>query len=244
MALLWHELRAAIPLIAHGNPYLFSVIGFTLEVAAIATAVATVIGLPVGLAIGLGRFRGRGVLQVLANASMGAPPVLVGLFLFLIFVPQGPLGALHLNTTQAGVFVAQSVLALPYTVALTAAAVQALPPGLPAQARLLGAGRVQLALLALREARIGVMTAIIAALGTGLSEVAAIVIVGGNAYGYDQTLASASLYEANAAAYADAVAIGIVLLALIVVLMGGVTLLGQRTGGIRMRFARPEAASP
>ena len=133
-------------------------------------------------------------------------------------------------------FIAQTVLALPYVVALTAAAVQGLPAGLPAQARLLGAGRRQLALLALREARIGVMAGIIAALGTTLSEVGAIVIVGGNVYGYDQTLASAVLYEANAAQYADAIALGIVLIGMILVLMGGVSLLQLRGTGIRMRF--------
>lgn len=238
MGLLWHELRAAVPLILHGDPYLVNVIEFTLRVAVVATAVASVIGLPLGLALGLGRFPGRGVLRVLANASLGMPPVLVGLVLFLAFTPAGPLGALHLNATRTGVIVAQSILALPYTIALTAAAVEALPAGLPAQARLLGAGRLQLWTLALREARIGVMAGVIAALATSLAEVAAIVIVGGNAYGYDQTLASAALFETGAAQYAEAVAIGIVLLALIVVLMGGLSLLGQRGGGIRLRLGR------
>ena len=233
---MWELLRDAVPLIAHGNPYLISVIWFTVQVAAIATGVATVIGLPLGLAIGLGRFRGRRALQVLANASLGLPPVLVGLFLFFVFAGQGPLGGLHLPVTRRAVFVAQTILALPYVVALSAAAVQALPPGLAAQARALGAGRIQLSILALREARIGVLAAIIAALGTSLSEVGAIVIVGGNVFGYDQTLASAALYEANAAHYADAVAIGIVLTGLILVLMGGVSALQHQGTGIRLRF--------
>jgi len=134
------------------------------------------------------------------------------------------------------VFVAQTVLALPYVVALSAAAIQGLPPGLLGQARLLGAGRRQLSQLALREARIGVMAALIAALGTSLSEVGAIVIVGGNVYGYDQTLASATLYEANAARYADAVAIAIVLIGLILLLMCGLGVLQQQGDGIRWRF--------
>jgi tungstate transport system permease protein len=243
MNLIWEEIKAAVPLIFHGNPYLFSVIGFTLKVAAIATVVATVLGVPIGLAIGLGRFRGRRTLQIFVNASLGLPPVLVGLFLFLVFVPQAPLGGLQLNTTREGVYVAQAILAMPYTVALTAAAVQGLPPALLGQARLLGAGRVRLAALALREARIGVIAAVLAALGTALSEVAAIAIVGGNVYGYDQTLASAALYEANQARYADATAIAIVLLALIVILMGGVSLLQHTGGGIRMRFrGRPATA--
>ena len=236
MRLLWDELSRAVPMIVHGNPTLLSVIWFTIQVAVIATTSAAVIGLPIALAIGLGRFRGRRTLQILANASLGLPPVVAGFFLFLLFVPQGPLGALHLNITRRGVFVAQTVLALPYVVALSAAAIQGLPPGLLGQARLLGAGRRQLSQLALREARIGVMAAMIAALGTSLSEVGAIVIVGGNVYGYDQTLASATLYEANAARYADAVAIAIVLIGLILLLMCGLGVLQQQGDGIRWRF--------
>ena len=236
MGLLWDELIRAVPMIVHGNPTLLSVIWFTIQLAVIATTSAAVIGLPIALAIGLGRFRGRRTLQILANASLGLPPVVAGFFLFLLFVPQGPLGGLHLNVTRRGVFVAQTVLALPYVVALSAAAIQGLPPGLLGQARLLGAGRRQLSQLALREARIGVMAALIAALGTSLSEVGAIVIVGGNVYGYDQTLASATLYEANAARYADAVAIAIVLIGLILLLMCGLGVLQQQGDGIRWRF--------
>ena len=236
MGLLWDELIRAVPMIVHGNPTLLSVIWFTIQLAVIATTSAAVIGLPIALAIGLGRFRGRRTLQILANASLGLPPVVAGFFLFLLFVPQGPLGALHLNITRRGVFVAQTVLALPYVVALSAAAIQGLPPGLLGQARLLGAGRRQLSQLALREARIGVMAAMIAALGTSLSEVGAIVIVGGNVYGYDQTLASATLYEANAARYADAVAIAIVLIGLILLLMCGLGVLQHQGDGIRWRF--------
>jgi len=236
MGLLWDELIRAVPMIVHGNPTLLSVIWFTIQLAVIATTSAAVIGLPIALAIGLGRFRGRRTLQILANASLGLPPVVAGFFLFLLFVPQGPLGGLHLNITRRGVFVAQTVLALPYVVALSAAAIQGLPPGLLGQARLLGAGRRQLSQLALREARIGVLAALIAALGTSLSEVGAIVIVGGNVYGYDQTLASATLYEANAARYADAVAIAIVLIGLILLLMCGLGVLQHQGDGIRWRF--------
>jgi tungstate transport system permease protein len=236
MTLLWDELSRAVPMIVHGNPTLLSVIWFTIQVAVIATTSAAVIGLPIALAIGLGRFRGRRSLQILANASLGLPPVVAGFFLFLLFVPQGPLGALHLNITRRGVFVAQTILALPYVIALSAAAIQGLPPGLLGQARLLGAGRRQLSQLALREARIGVMAAMIAALGTSLSEVGAIVIVGGNVYGYDQTLASAVLYDANAAHYADAVAIAIVLIGLILLLMCGLGVLQHQGDGIRWRF--------
>ena len=236
MQLIWDEIRKAVPMILHGNPTLLHVISFTLEVALAATAAATAIGLPIGLAIGLGRFRGRNVLRVIANVSLAIPPVLVGVFLFVLFLPEAPLGSLHMIWTKRVVFVAQTILALPFIVALTAAAVQGLPPGLLAQARLLGAGRVQLGTLALREARIGVIAAVIAALGTSLSEVAAVVILGGNIYGYDQTLTSATLYEVNGSLYADAVAIAIVLMGLILILMGGLGLLQHQGNGLRLRF--------
>jgi tungstate transport system permease protein len=241
--LLWETFRHAVPLIFHGNPNLWSVIWFTIQVALIATASAAVIGLPIALVIGLGRFRGRGALQLLANASMALPPVLVGLFAFMAFTPRGPFGSLHLNATRTGVFAVQTVLALPYVVALGAAAVRALPPGLLGQAKLLGAGPFQLSVLALREARIGVIAGLLAALGTALSEVGAVVIVGGNAYGYDQTLASASLFEANGAHYSDAVAIALVLVALIVVLMGAFSLLQHQSGGLRLRFRATAATA-
>jgi tungstate transport system permease protein len=236
MSFLWDQLRSAVPLILNGNPYLLSIIWFTIQVAAIATTAAVVVGLPIGVVLGLGRFRGRGVLIWLANAGLAVPPVLVGLVLFMLFVPEGPLGGLRLELTRQGVFIAQALLALPFVIALSTAAIQGLPAGLLDQARAFGAGRAALARLSVREARIGVIAAVIAAMAVTLSEVGAIVIVGGNVYGYDQTLASAALYEANAAAYTEAIAIGIVLIALILVLLGGLSLLQERGRGIRWRF--------
>ncbi|HEU0317469.1 MAG TPA: ABC transporter permease [Solirubrobacteraceae bacterium] len=240
MRLLWDEFQRAVPLIWGGNAYILSVTWVTIRVALISTGIALVLGLPLALALGLGRFRGRRTLQILANASLGLPPVIAGLVLFLLFIPQGALGSLHLVFTLKAVYVAQTVLALPYVVALTAAAIQGLPPGLLGQARVLGAGRGQLCALAVREAKIGVLAAVIAALGSTLSEVGAVVIVGGNVHGYDQTLASAVLEQVNSASYTNAVAIGIVLMLLILLLLGVLTVLQQREGGIGLRF-RPSA---
>jgi tungstate transport system permease protein len=213
-----------------------SIIGFTLQVVAIATGVAVLLGVPLGLAIGLGRFRGRAVCHALANVSMAVPPALVGVVLFLLFLPQAPLGGLQLTFTRRAVIIAQVLLALPYTTALTAAAVQALPGGLIGQARRFGARRRQLAVLALREARIGVLAAVIAAAGTALSEVAAAVIVGGNDYGYDQTLAGSALYYTDGGFFTQALAVAIVLAAMILVLLGALGVLQQYSGGIRWRL--------
>ena len=237
MGFLWAQLRQAVPLIWGGNGYILSVAWVTIRLALVATAVATAIGLPIGLAIGIGRFRGRRVAHALANAGLAVPSVIVGVFVLLLLLPAGVLGSLRIEFTLNGVYIAQTLLALPYVVALTAAAVQGLPPGLTAQARALGAGRAQVAVLALREARIGVLAAVIAALGTSLSEVGAVVIVGGNVQNHDQTLASAVLQQLNDYAnYPYAIGIGIVLLVLILVLMAALTVIQQRTGGVRLRF--------
>ncbi len=214
----------------------FSVTWVTIKVAVVSTTSAVLIGLPIGLALGLGRFQGRRALQILANASLALPPVIVGVLALLLLVPQGAFGSLRIAFMLTAVYIAQTILALPYIVALTPAAIQGLPPGLLAQARAHGASRLQLSALALREAKIGVLAAVIAALGSALAEVGAVVIVGGNVENYDQTLASAALFEANAAHYADAVAIGIVLAVLIVALMGSVSLLQHQGGGVRLRF--------
>jgi len=234
---LWHQVRAAIPLIFSGNSYILSVTWVTIKVAVVATGFALLIGLPIGLALGLGRFRGRRALHILANASLALPPVLVGVGVLLLFLPQAAFGGLRIEFTLRAVYVAQTFLALPYIVALTPAAIQGLPPGLLAQARVLGAGRRQLSTFALREAKIGVIAAVIAALGSALSEVGAVVIVGGNIEGRDQTLASAVLSQIDDYnSYPNAIGIGIVLLVLVLVLLGILTVLQQRTGGINLRF--------
>jgi tungstate transport system permease protein len=237
MGFIWHEIRSAIPLILGGNEYILAVTWVTIRVAVISTTAALVIGLPIGLAIGLGRFRGRRALHILANASLALPPVIVGVFVLLFVLPQGAFGSWHIAYTIKAVYVAQTILALPYIVALTPAAIQGLPPGLLAQARILGAGRRHLSALALREAKIGVLAAIIAALGASLSEVGAVIIVGGNIQNYDQTLASAIVQQVNDYTnYPYAVGISLVLLGLILMLAAILTVVQQRAGGLHMRF--------
>jgi tungstate transport system permease protein len=200
----------------------------TLKVAGVSTGLGLILGAPVGLALGLGRFRGRRVAQALANVGFVLPPVLVGLVLSLLMFPAAPLGRLHLIYTLNGVYVAQTVLALPIVIALTNSAVQAVPPGLLTQARGFGANTVQVWSLALREARIGILTAAIAAVGSALSEVGAVVLVGGNVSGRDETLASATLAQVNAGNYANGVAIGIILLGLMTIIIAALTFAQQR----------------
>ena len=228
MHFIWEGVKDAFRLITHGDHEVFSVMGVTLRIALEATAIALVLGLPIGLWLGLGRFRGRRVGLVLVNAGLGLPPVVVGLVVSLLLFRQAPLGGLHLIYTVNGVIVAQALLALPVVAALSAAALQAVPVALRDQARALGASHLRVAALALREARVGVLAATIAAMGSALSEVGAVVLVGGNIQGQTQTLASAVLVRVSAGDYGRGIALGAILLGLIVVISAGLTLAQQR----------------
>jgi tungstate transport system permease protein len=126
------------------------------------------------------------------------------------------------------VILAQAILAFPVVAALTAAAVQSLPDGLLEQARAFGASRAAVALLALREARVGILAATIAAVGSAFAEVGAVVLVGGNIEGQTQTLASAVLVRVSAGEYGTAIALGILLLGLVLILAGALTVMQQR----------------
>lgn len=225
-------LRQAWDLIWAHDPYLWHLVEVTLWVALWSTAIALVLGLPIALLLGLGRFRGRGVLVTFANAGLTLPPVVVGLVLALLMFPQAPLGRFHLLFTLKGVLVAQTVLALPIVIALSYVAIREISPGLVAQARAYGAGRLQIWALAVREAQIGIMAAVIAAVGSGLSEVGAVVLVGGNVVGEDQTLASAALQQVEAGHFAEGLAIGILLLGLILIVVAVLTVL-QSAGAAR-----------
>jgi tungstate transport system permease protein len=217
----------AVRLLVHGDHDILVVVGTTLRVALWSTLLALATGLPLGLALGLGRFRGRRAGLALANAGMGLPPVVVGLIAALLLFRGAPLGGLNLLYTLNGVILAQALLALPLVSALTAAAVQALPPGLLEQARAFGASRAQLGGLALREARVGVLAAVIAALGSAFAEVGAVVLVGGNIEGETQTLASAVLVRVSAGEYGRAIALGTILLGLILLLAAALTFVQQ-----------------
>lgn len=225
---MWRGLREAWHLIITGDPTVIRVTEFTLKVAAISTGVAIVVGVPLGVAIGLGRFRGRQIALVLANAGLILPPVLVGLVLSLLMFPAAPLGRFHLLFTPHGVYLAQTVLAVPIVVALTSSSVRAVPAGLLLQARAFDAGTLQVWALAIRESRIGIMTGVIAAVGSALSEVGAVVLVGGNVVGSDQTLASATIFAVDQAQFAYAMAIGIILLGLILIVTAALTYALQR----------------
>ena len=225
---LWDGLRQAVDLLLSGDDQVLDIVGVTLRMAFWSTLLALAAGLPLGLLLGLGRFRGRGGALALVNAGMGLPPVIVGLVVALLLFRGAPLGGLDLLYTLNGVILAQAVLAFPIVAALTASAVQSLPDGLLDQARAFGASRTAVAALALREARIGVLAATIAAAGSAFAEVGAVVLVGGNIQGQTQTLASAVLVRVSAGEYGTAIALGILLLGLVLILAAALTAIQQR----------------
>jgi len=223
MNFIWDGVKGAFELLFEGNGDVYQVLGVTLHVGIAGTFFALLVGLPLGLLFGLGRFRGRRAGLILLNAGLGLPPVVVGLVVALFLFRGAPLGGLEWIYTLNGIILAQAILAFPIVGAFTATAVDAVPRALFDQARALGASRLQLATLALREARVGVIGATIAAFGSALSEVGAVVLVGGNVHGQTQTLATAVLAEVSAGEYGTAIAFGILLLGLVGICGGALT---------------------
>ena len=221
----------ALERIASGDDALVATAWRTLRLALESTALALAVGIPLGTWLGMGTGRGRRLGQVLANAGLGLPPVVLGVYLALLLLPGSPLGALNWTNTLEGIVLAQVLLALPIVVALTTAAVAQVPPSLTDQARAFGASALRRGVLAVREARVGVLAAVIAALGSAVAEVGAIVIVGGNIRGQTNTLASTVLLDLAAGDPVGATANVIVLLGLLVVLAAVLTIAQQRVRG-------------
>lgn len=222
----------AFQLLASGDPELAAIVGLTLRVTGIALLLALVLGLPVGALLGLmKRFPGGGCIIPLIYTGMGLPPVVVGLFVYLLLSNQGPLGALGWLFTPSAMVLAQTIIALPLVVGLTLTAVQSLDSLLPLQLRALGATRWQLARTMLAESRLGVFAAIVAAFGSIISEVGAVILVGGNIRGETRVLTTAIVLETRRGQFALAIALGLILLGLS--LLANVALYRLQQRGVR-----------
>ncbi len=228
MEFVYQSLAQALDVLFGGDGRLWAVVGRTLLLAVESTAIALVLGLPLGAWLGERRTRARRTGVALANAGLGLPPVVLGVMLALAYLPLSRYLSLSLTNTLAGIVVAQALLALPIVIALTATAVDGLPRGLLEQARAFGARTPERLLLALREARVGVMAAVIAAVLSALAEVGAVVIVGGNIDGSTNTLASTILLDLSQADFGRATADSLVLLTLVVIVAATLTRVQQR----------------
>ncbi len=206
---------------------LLEITGRTLFVCLSALMLSLVIGLPIGIALGRRRFRGRAAVVSFVNSGMGAPPVVVGLAVALLLWRSGPLGGLGLMYTREAMILAQVVIALPLVVGITLAAVGALDPSWELQVRTLGVPPLQRLWLLLREIRLGLLAAVIAALGGILSEVGAVMMVGGNLAGETRVLTTAVLMHTQMGEFEVAIALATVLLGLMLVLAGMLTAVQQ-----------------
>jgi tungstate transport system permease protein len=211
---LTDALARAGRLLVAGDLDIFRVILLSLRVSGAALLLAVLIGLPAGCALGLGRFRGRGLLVALVYTGFALPPVVVGLFVHIVLSRSGPLGGLGLLFTPTAMVIAQTVLATPYVAGIALAAVQAVPADVRHQASALGASRGRALWTHVREARLGLCAAVVAGFGAVISEVGAVMLVGGNLRGETRVMTTAILLEARRGDYASALAFGLVLLLL------------------------------
>ncbi len=215
MDTLIEALREALGLLTGTDPALVAVVGMTLRVTGAALLLSMLIGLPIGAALGLReRVPAGGCLMPIIYTGMGLPPVVVGLFVYLLLSNRGPLGSLGWLFTPRAMVFAQTIIALPLMIGLTLTALRSLDPALKLQARALGATPAQLARTLLLEARLGVLAAVIAAFGGIISEVGAVMLVGGNIEGQTRVLTTAIVLETRRGNFALALALGIILLAL------------------------------
>jgi tungstate transport system permease protein len=209
----------AIRLIATQDPSLFEIVWLSLRVSGTALLFSTLIGIPLGAALGLSRFAGRRLVIALLYTGMGFPPVVVGLFVYLMLSRGGPLGQLHWSVipslfTPAAMVVAQCIISFPLVAGFTMAAVMGVDPDLRRQVRSLGATQWQTTLTVLSEARVGVIVSVIAGFGSIISEVGAVMMVGGNIEGKTRVLTTAIVLETRKGNFDLAMAVGVVLLAL------------------------------
>jgi len=220
----------AIQLIFSLDPALYEIISLSLSVSGTALAISVVIGVPVGAALGLSRVRARGFITALLYTGMGLPPVVVGLFVYLMLSRSGPFGVLGWLFTPSAMIVAQVIIAFPLVAGLTMTAVQGVDSSLRLQVRSLGATRWQETWAVLREARLGVVAAIVAAFGGIVSEVGAVMLVGGNIDGKTRVLTTAIVLNTRTGEFAAAIALGIILLALAFIANVAMLQLQRRAG--------------
>jgi tungstate transport system permease protein len=221
----------AFTLIFNFDRELLSIILLSLQVSGTALIISAIIGVPAGTVIGLKKFPGRGFIISLMNTFMGLPPVVVGLFVYLLLSRRGPLGFMGLLYTPSAMITAQTILALPIVISLCQSAIVSVNPIIRQAAVTLGATPYQAAITIIREARYGILSGIIAGLGRAMGEVGAILIVGGNIAGYTRVMTTTIALETDKGNFELALALGIILL-IISLLINIVLHLIQRKGMI------------
>jgi tungstate transport system permease protein len=193
---------------------IYYVTALTIMVSGTATLIAATIGVPLGSRLALREFLGRRAIKVLTYTMYGFPPVLAGLVMYLLLSHDGPLGFLDLLFTPGAMILAQALLVLPIITGLTLSAVSEVGPDVKDTARTLGADRAQVERLVLREARMGVVSAVMVGFGRAIAEVGAVIIVGGNIQWHTRVLTTAIVLETRRGNFEYALALGLILLAM------------------------------
>ncbi|MES2999677.1 MAG: ABC transporter permease [Pseudomonadota bacterium] len=208
----------AVQLIAGADPMLFSIVARSLAVSACASALACAAGLLLGAWLAVSRFALRGVLLTVINTSLALPSVVVGLVVYLLLSRSGPLGFLGWLFSFKAMVLAQALLVLPVVTALTRQVVEDVDRAQGEQLRSMGAGTLMRALLLAWDERYALLTVIIAAFGRAISEVGAVMIVGGNIDGFTRVMTTAIALETSKGDLPLALALGIVLLSVVLAL--------------------------
>lgn len=206
------ELLAALRLLLSRDAALGEVVWLSLYVSGVALALGALVGLPLGVLLALSRFPGRRPLVALVYTGMGLPPVVVGLAVYMLLSRSGPLGGLGWLFTPRAMILAQTILSAPLIAGLTMASIQAVDPALRTQLAALGASPLQASRALLWEARAGVLVALVAGFGAIISEVGAVMLVGGNIAGSTRVLTTAIVLETRKGEFALAIALAAVLL--------------------------------
>jgi tungstate transport system permease protein len=204
------------------------IIALSLAVSLSATALATLSGMPLGAALAVYRFPGRQTLIVMFNALLGLPPVVVGLALYLLLSRSGPLGALGMLFTPSAVVLAQAVLALPIVTALVHSAAADLWAEYGGALQVDGATGLRVIPHLLAMARRRLVTAVLAGFGRTISEVGAILIVGGNIAGYTRTMTTTIVLETSKGNLSVALGLGFVLIGISIAVSATIFALGAK----------------
>lgn len=209
------------------DPALMQIVGLSLYVSLTACILAALIGIPLGAALAIWSFPLRGVLVVLSTSLMALPPVVVGLCVYLLLSRAGPLGALGLLFTPTAMIIAQTILITPIILALTREAVLPLRREYDAFLRSVDASPGLTLTTLIWDARFGVMTAFLAGFGRALAEVGAVLIVGGNINGLTRVMTTTIALETSKGNLELALALGVILLAIAIVINAAVHGLGR-----------------
>jgi tungstate transport system permease protein len=218
---------SGLRLVATLDLRLWEIVGLSLAVSLSAVVLATLLGLPLGAAIAVGRFPGRQAAIVALNSLMGLPPVVVGLFVYLLLSRAGPLGELGLLFTPPAMVIAQTILILPIIAALARQAVEDAWREYEEQLRSLGVEGVRGALTVLWDIRFSLLTAVLAGLGRACAEVGAVMIVGGNIDGVTRVMTTTIALETSKGDLPLALGLGIVLIAIVLALNAGAQLVKE-----------------